>query len=178
LNAEEEPENPDYPKDPAFRAEFGPRGVLDCKATDTESDVVEKRFGPVGKQECEDTGPLTIERMKTVDEEFLDRAMSFIRRETEAGTPWFVWFAPSRMHFYTHLKEESQGVTGLGIYADGMVKHDGHVGQLLDLIDELGIADNTIVLWIADNGPHYNRASRMSATPPMPRSTPSQKPSG
>lgn len=156
LNAEEEPENPDYPSDPAFRAEFGPRGVLDCRATDTESDVVDDRFGPMGMQECKDTGPLTIERMKTADEEFVGRAMDFIRTNTEAGTPWFTWLSTSRMHFYTHLKEESQGVTGLGIFADGMVEHDGHVGQVLDLLDELQIADNTIVLYTADNGPHYN----------------------
>jgi arylsulfatase len=156
LNAEEEPENPDYPKDPAFRAEFGPRGVLDCKATDTESKVNDERFGPMGKQECTDTGPLTRKRMETADEEFLERAMDFIKRNTEAGKPWFTWLSTSRMHFYTHLKEESEGVTGLGIFADGMVEHDGHVGQILDLLDELGIADNTIVLYTADNGPHYN----------------------
>ncbi len=156
LNAEEEPENPDYPKDPEFRAEFGPRGVLDCKATDTPSDVDDPRFGPMGMQECEDTGPLTRKRMETVDEEFIGRAMDFIKRNTEAGTPWFTWLATSRMHFYTHLKEESEGVTGLGIFADGMVEHDGQVGQVLDLLDELGIADDTIVLYTADNGPHYN----------------------
>ncbi len=156
LNAEEEPENPDYPKDPAFRAEFGPRGVLDCKATDTESEIDDPRFGPMGKQVCEDTGPLTKKRMETADEEFIGRAMDFIKRNTEAGTPWFTWLSTSRMHFYTHLKPESEGVTGLGIFADGMVEHDGQVGQVLDLLDELGIADNTIVLYTADNGPHYN----------------------
>ncbi len=156
LNAEEEPENPDYPKDPAFRAEFGPRGVLDCKATDTESDIVDPRFGPMGKQVCEDTGPLTKKRMETADEEFVARAMSFIETNTKAGTPWFAWVSTSRMHFYTHLKEESEGVTGLGIFADGMVEHDGHVGQILDQLEQLKIADNTIVLYTADNGPHYN----------------------
>jgi len=156
LNAEEEPENPDYPSDPAFRAEFGPRGVLDCRATETESDVVDERFGPMGRQECTDTGPLTQERMKTADEEFVGRAIDFIRSNTEAGTPWFTWLSTSRMHFYTHLKDESAGVTGLGIFADGMVEHDGHVGQVLDLLDDLGIAENTIVLYTADNGPHYN----------------------
>jgi len=156
LNAEEEPENPDYPKDPAFRAEFGPRGVLDCKATARPSDFEDPRFGPMGKQQCEDTGPLTKKRMETADEEFVGRAMDFIKTNTKAGTPWFAWLSTSRMHFYTHLKEESEGVTGLGIFADGMVEHDGHVGQVLDLLDELGIADNTIVLYTADNGPHYN----------------------
>ena len=156
LNAEEEPENPDYPKDPAFKKEFGPRGVLDCKATDKEDPTEEPRFGKVGKQTIKDTGPLTKKRMETADEEFVGRAMDFIKRNTEAGKPWFTWVATSRMHFYTHLKKESEGVTGLGIFADGMVEHDGHVGQILDLLDKLGIADNTIVLYTADNGPHYN----------------------
>ena len=156
LNAEEEPENPDYPKDPKFRAEFGPRGVLDCVATDKESKVNDPRFGPMGKQECTDTGPLTKKRMETADEEFLDRTVKFIEKNHKTGKPWFAWFAPSRMHFYTHLKPESEGKTGLGIYADGMVEHDGHVGQLLKLLDELGIAENTIVFYTADNGPHYN----------------------
>jgi arylsulfatase len=156
LNAEEEPENPDYPEDPAFKAEFGPRGVLDCKASDKDDPTVDPRFGKMGKQVCEDTGPLTRKRMETADEEFLERAIDFIKRNTEAGKPWFTWLSTSRMHFYTHLKPESQGVTGLGIFADGMVEHDGHVGQVLDLLDELKIADNTIVLYTADNGPHYN----------------------
>ena len=156
LNAEEEPENPDYPKDPAFKAEFGPRGVLDCVATDTPSDEVDERFGAVGMQSCEDTGPLTKKRMETADDEFVGKAMDFIRKNTEAGKPWFTWLNTSRMHFYTHLKEESSGVTGLGVFADGMVEHDGHVGQVLDLLDELSITDSTIVLYTADNGPHYN----------------------
>ncbi len=156
LNAEEEPEHPDYPKNPAFRAEFGPRGVLDCVASDKASEVNDPRFGPMGKQECTDTGPLTKKRMETADEEFLDRTVKFIKKNHEAGRPWFAWFSSSRMHFYTHLKPESQGKTGLGIYADGMVEHDGHVGQLLDLLDELNIADNTIVIYTTDNGPHYN----------------------
>jgi arylsulfatase A-like enzyme len=148
--------NPDYPKDPAFKAEFGPRGVLDCTATEAESDEVDERFGAVGFQQCEDTGPLTKKRMETADEEFLEHAMSFIRANTEAGIPWFTWLNTSRMHFYTHLKEESTGVTGLGVFADGMVEHDGHVGQILDLLEELKIEENTIVLYTADNGPHYN----------------------
>ncbi len=156
LNAEEEPENPDYPKDPAFRAEFGPRGVLDCVATDSDSGEVDPRFGPMGKQRCTDTGPLTKQRMQTVDEELLDRTVQFIKKNHAANKPWFAWVATSRMHFYTHLKPESEGVTGLGIFADGMVEHDGHVGQLLDLLEKLNIADNTIVVYTVDNGPHYN----------------------
>jgi len=156
LNAEEEPENPDYPKDPAFRAEFGPRGVLDCVATDTDSGEIDPRFGPMGKQRCTDTGPLTKKRMQTADEEFIGRAAQFIKKANGAGKPWMAWVSTSRMHFYTHLKPESNGVTGLGIYADGMVEHDGHVGQLLDLLDDLDIADDTIVVYTTDNGPHFN----------------------
>ena len=110
----------------------------------------------MGKQICDDTGPLTRKRMETADEEFVGRAMDFIKTNSEAKKPWFAWVNTSRMHFYTHLKEESSGVTGLGIFADGMVEHDGHVGQMLDLLEELNVDDNTIVLYTADNGPHYN----------------------
>ena len=156
LNAEEEPENPDYPKDPGFKKKFGPRGVLDCKATKETDKTEDPRFGMVGKQSCKDTGPLTKKRMETADEEFLDRTMKFIKKNTEAKKPWFAWLATSRMHFYTHLKPESDGVTGLGIYADGMVEHDGQVGQVLDLLEQLKIDDNTIVVYTVDNGPHYN----------------------
>ncbi len=140
LNAEEEPEHPDYFKDPELRKKYGPRGVIKATAD--------------GK--IEDTGPLTRKRMETVDEEFLAATQDFIDRAHKADKPFFVWFNPSRMHFYTHLKKESQGVTGLGIYADGMVEHDGHVGELLKKLDDLGIADNTIVIYTCDNGPHYN----------------------
>ena len=156
LNAEEEPENEDYPKDPAFRERFGPRGVLDSKASDKDDPTVDPRFGRVGRQTIKDTGPLNRKRMETVDEEFLDRAKAFIRQQHQAGKPWMTWMNTSRMHFYTHLKKESQGVTGLGLYADGMVEHDKHVGQLLDLLDELKITDNTIVVYTCDNGPHFN----------------------
>jgi arylsulfatase len=140
LNAEEEPEHPDYFKDPKLRKRYGPRGVIKATAG--------------GK--VEDTGPLTRKRMETADEEFLAATVDFIQRSHRAGEPFFAWFNSSRMHFYTHLKPESDGVTGLGIYADGMVEHDGHVGQLLDLLDELGITENTIVVYTTDNGPHYN----------------------
>ena len=156
LNAEEEPENEDYPKDPAFRATFGPRGVLDTKASDKDDPTVDPRFGRVGMQTVTDTGPLTRTRMETVDEDFLDHTKKFIRQNHETGKPWMAWMNTSRMHFYTHLKKESQGVTGLGLYADGMMEHDNHVGQLLDLLDELKIADNTIVIYTCDNGPHFN----------------------
>mgnify|MGYP000165095191 CR=1 FL=1 len=152
LNAEEEPENEDYPKDPAFKEEFGPRGVLDCKAADKDDPTVDPRFGKVGRQTIKDTGPLTRKRMETADEEFLARALDFIDRAHKADTPFFAWFNPTRMHVWTHLKEESRGATGQGLYADGLVEHDSHVGQLLKKLDDLGIADNTIVIWTTDNG--------------------------
>jgi arylsulfatase A-like enzyme len=136
LNAEEEPENADYPKHPEFRQRFGPRGVLKSTAD--------------GK--TQDTGPLTKKRMETVDEEFLAASLDFIDRAQKANKPFFVWFNATRMHIWTHLKKESEGKTGLGIYADGMVEHDSHVGQLLKKLDDLGIAQNTIVIYTTDNG--------------------------
>ena len=136
LNAEEEPENPDYPKDPDFKKRFGPRGVLKCTAD--------------GK--IEDTGPLTKKRMETVDEEFLAAALDFIDRQHKANKPFFCYFNSTRMHIFTHLKPASQGKTGLGLYPDGMVEHDGMVGELLKKLDDLGIADNTIVVYTTDNG--------------------------
>ena len=153
LNSEEEPENVDYPKDPQFLARFGPRGVLKCKATTTVSAAPpDPRFGPWGKQTCENTGPLTTKRMETIDDELVAASTDFMDRAGKAGKPFFIWFAPSRMHIWTHLKPASQGKTGLGIYADGMVEHDGQVGELLKKLDDLGIADNTIVIYTSDNG--------------------------
>jgi arylsulfatase A-like enzyme len=152
LNAEEEPENPDYPKNPEFKARFGPRGAMKCIATDTETPGDDPRFGPWGKQKCEDTGPLTKKRMETADEEFLGASLNFMDRAHDAKKPFFVWFNSTRMHIFTHLKPESQGVTGLGTYPDGMVEHDGQVGQLLKKLDDLGIAKNTIVIYTTDNG--------------------------
>ena len=136
LNAEQEPEHPDYPKDPEFKKKFGPRGVIKSSAD--------------GK--IEDTGPLTIKRMETVDEEVTAAALDFMDRANKANKPFFVWWNSTRMHIWTHLKKESKGKTGLGVYADGMVEHDGHVGQLLDKLKELGIEDNTIVMYSTDNG--------------------------
>ncbi|QJE98827.1 arylsulfatase [Luteolibacter luteus] len=136
LNAEEEPENPDYPKDPEFKKKFGPRGVLKCTAD--------------GK--IEDTGPLTKKRMETVDEEFLAGAKDFIDRSHKAGKPFFCWYNSTRMHIYTHLKPASVGKTNSGTQGDGMVEHDGMVGELLKQLDDLGIANDTIVVYTTDNG--------------------------
>ena len=132
LNAEDEPEHPDYPKNPAFKAQFGPRGVMKCVAVPTDTPGDDPRFGTWGKQKCEDTGPLTKKRMETIDEEFLGATNDFIERANRDKKPFFVWFNPSRMHIWTRLKPESQGKTGLGIYPDGMVEHDGQVGQVLE----------------------------------------------
>ena len=136
LNAEEEPEGYFYPKDPAFRKQYGPRGVIKSSAD--------------GK--IEDTGPLNIARMPTIDEEFLGAAKDFIGRQARANRPFFCWFNSTRMHVFTHLKPASLGKTGKGIHADGMVEHDGMVGELLQQLDDLGIANNTIVLYTTDNG--------------------------
>ncbi len=154
LNAEEEPEHVDYPKDPAFYARFGPRGVLKCKATDIDDPTVHPRWGRVGKQTIEDTGPLTRKRMEMVDQEFIDAAFGFMDRAHRASKPFFVWVATSRMHFYTHLSDTWKGKSGLNKYADGMLQHDHQVGLLLNKLDDLGIADNTIVLYTGDNGVH------------------------
>ncbi len=158
LNAEEEPEAADYPKDPAFLAKYGPRGVLDCVATDVDSSVVDRRFGAVGKQKCEDTGPLTRKRMETIDDETVVKAEDFIKRQVAAKKPFFAWVNFTHMHFRTHTKPESLGQAGPGqsFYHDAMVDHDKNVGQLVDLVDQLGIADDTIVIYSTDNGPHRN----------------------
>ena len=155
LNAHVEPYNEDYPKDPEFKAKFAPRDVVHSWATADEQPGEEGRFGKPGKQKIEEIGPLTLERIPVVDEEYLEQSLRFIREQHDADTPFFVWHNASRMHFPTMLKPESTGVTGQGIFADGMVEHDGHVGQLLDLLDELDIAENTIVIWASDNGPMF-----------------------
>ncbi|PZQ96677.1 MAG: arylsulfatase [Cereibacter sphaeroides] len=152
LNAEEEPENPDYPADPAFKAKFGPRGVLDCVATEADTESPDPRFGAWGKQKCVDTGPLTRKRMETIDEEVTAKTLDFMDKAKASGKPMFVWYNTTRMHVFTHLKPESKGKTGLGVYADGMVEHDGMVGEILAKIKELGIEDNTIVMYSTDNG--------------------------
>jgi arylsulfatase A-like enzyme len=151
LNIEEEPELPDYPTG-KLRERIMPRGVVKAKAISTDNPVEDPKYGAWGKQEAEDTGPLTQKRMETIDEEFLAETKDFIGRANKADKPFFVWFNATRMHVFTHLKKESKGKTGLGIFPDGMVEHDGHVGELLDLLDELNITENTIVIWGTDNG--------------------------
>jgi arylsulfatase A-like enzyme len=153
LNAEEEPENEDYPQDPEFRKKFGPRGVIHSWANAD------------GTQKIEDTGPLTKKRMETVDDETSDRALDFIREQQQAGNPWFVWWNGTRMHFRTHVKAAHRGISGQDEYADGMVEHDMHIGKFLNLLDELDITDDTIVFYSTDNGPHYNTWPDAAATP-------------
>src|SRR5262249_30587432 len=134
LNAEEEPENPDYPKDSNFHKKFGPPGVLKCRAADKDDTTIDPAFGKVGKQVIENTGPLNTKRMETIDEEFLASAIDFMERKTKEGKPWFCYFNSTRMHVWTHLKPSSEGKTGLGVYPDGMVELDGLVGQLTNSI--------------------------------------------
>jgi arylsulfatase A-like enzyme len=167
LNAEEEPELPDYPKDPAFKAKYGPRGVLDCKASNIDDQTVDPRFGKVGKQVCKDTGPLTKERMVTIDDDITNRAVDFIKRQKDAGKPFFVWVNTTHMHFRTHTKPESIGQAGRwqSPYHDTMIDHDKNVGTVLKALDDLGIADNTFVMYSTDNGPHMNSWPDGAMTP-------------
>ncbi|MCE2912652.1 MAG: sulfatase-like hydrolase/transferase [Rubrivivax sp.] len=157
LNAEEEPELRMWSKDPGFNSRYRPRGVLDSVATQEDDATVDPRFGKVGKQKIRDTGPLTTKRMETVDEEFVDRTKKFITSAAQAKQPFLAWFNPSRMHLYTHLKPASRNLASdisseFDIYGSGLMEHDGHVGQLLKLLDDLKIADNTIVVYTTDNG--------------------------
>jgi arylsulfatase len=158
LNAEEEPENEDYPRDmkmpngKSFLQQFGPRGVLHCKATGPE------------QQSCEDTGPLTRKRMETIDDETVAATKDFVTRQVKAGKPFFAWWNGTRMHFRTHVRAEHRH-KGNDEYTDGMIEHDANVGELLKLLEDLGIADNTIVLYSTDNGPHYNTWPDAGTTP-------------
>ena len=141
LNAEEEPELPDYPKDPEFKKKFGPRGVLHCLADGK------------GGQTIKDTGPLTKKRMETIDEEITAGALAWMEKQAKAEQPFFLWYNSTAMHFRTHLADKNRGKSGQDDYSDRMVTHDEQVGELLDKLDELGIADNTIVMYSTDNGP-------------------------
>ena len=153
LNAEDEPEHPDYFKDPELRKRFGTRGVIHSWAN------------PDGTQKIESTGPLTKKRMETIDEEVTAHALRFMEDAKAADKPFFLWWNSTRMHIWTRLKEESEGKTGLGIYPDGMVEHDGHVGQLLDKLTELGLDENTIVMYSTDNGAEVFTWPNGGATP-------------
>jgi arylsulfatase len=153
LNAEEEPEEEDYPKDPEFKKAFGPRGVLHCKADGK------------GGQTIEDTGPLTKKRMETIDDEVTERALRFVDEAHEADEPFFLWYNTTAMHFRTHRADKHKGKSGQGFYNDVMVAHDEHIGEMLDKLDELGIADDTIVMYSTDNGPHYNSWPDAGITP-------------
>ena len=152
LNAEDEPEHPDYPRTPSSNSSSVPVACSDARRPLSRHPGEDPRFGKWGKQNCEDTGPLDKKRMETVDQEFLDATLNFIDRANRDKKPFLAWFNPSRMHIWTRLKPESDGKTGLGIYPDGMVEHDGQVGQLLKKLDDLGIANNTIVIYTTDNG--------------------------
>ena len=167
LNAEEEPELADYPKDPAFKAKYGPRGVLDCKASDKDDATIDPRFGKVGKQVCKDTGPLTKKRMETVDDDIADRATDFIKRQKNANKPFFIWVNFTHMHTRTHTKPESIGQSGRwqSPYHDTMIDHDKNVGAVLKALDDLGMADDTIVMYSTDNGPHMNTWPDGAMTP-------------
>lgn len=152
LNAEEEPENFNYPRDPAFRERFGPRGVIKSSADG----------------EIQDTGPLTRKRMETIDDETSAAAIDFMKRQNDAGTPFFTWMNTTRMHFRTHVRPEHRsdpGLTALTEYADGMIEHDAIVGELLKALDDMGIADDTIVIYTTDNGPHQNTWPDAGTTP-------------
>jgi arylsulfatase A-like enzyme len=159
LNAEEEPENEDYPTDlilangKKFKEVYGPRGVIHSWSDGK------------GGQKVEDTGPLTKKRMETIDDESIAATKEFIKKQVAAGKPFFTWWNGTRMHFRTHVKEEHRGISGQDEYSDGMVEHDLHVGELLDLLDELGITDNTVVMYSTDNGPHYNTWPDAATTP-------------
>jgi len=168
LNAEEEPEDFNYPRDPKFREQFGPRGVLRTKATDIDDPTEQPRWGRIGKQTIEDTGALTRKRMETIDDETSAAAMEFMQRQAEAGKPFFVWMNTTRMHFRTHVRPEhrdQRGLTARTEYADGMIEHDTTVGSLLKKLDDLQVAGNTIVIYTTDNGPHMNTWPDGAMTP-------------
>jgi len=170
LNASEEPEARDYPPAadfPNFLGNFGPRGVLDCKATDTDDPTVDPRFGKVGKQTIKDTGPLTKKRMETIDDDIADRSVDYLKRQKAAGKPVFLWVNFTHMHFRTHTKPESLGQSGRwqSAYHDTMIDHDKNVGQVLQALDDLGMEDDTIVMYSTDNGPHMNSWPDGAMTP-------------
>ena len=165
LNAEEEPELPDYPKDPKFKEMFGPRGVLHCVATDKDDPTEQPRWGRVGKQKIQDTGPLTKKRMETVDEEITAHALDWMEKQVKAEKPFFLWYNSTACHMWTHLAAKNRGKSGQDDYSDRMVVHDEQIGQMLDKLDELGVADNTIVMYSTDNGPENDTWPDAANTP-------------
>src|SRR5450432_1707104 len=161
LNAMEEPYQDDYPKNPAYRARFGPRNILDCKASTTDDATVDPRFGKVGFQTIVDGGPLPPHPnmdptaktdMEDIEPELVRRSEDFMDRSVKAGKPFFLWHNATRMHVYTHLSPKWAGKSGFGLYADGMMELDWEVGEILKKLDDLGVADNTIVMFTSDNG--------------------------
>lgn len=167
LNAEEEPELADYPKDPEYLKKYGPRGVLRCKATDRDDPTEDPRFGKIGKQTIEDTGALTKKRMETIDDETSAAAIDFMKRQHSAGKPFFVWFNSTRMHLRTHVRAEHRGryTHGDSEYLDGMMEHDDTIGTLLQALDDMGVTQDTIVVYTSDNGPHMNTWPDAAMTP-------------
>lgn len=170
LNTQEEFEEVDYPKDPAFFAKYGTRGVLRTKATDVDDPTVDPRFGRVGKQTIVDTGQLTRERMKTMDHEFIKASLDFMQRSKNDEKPFFVWLNPCRMHMYTRLSDESRYLaapytTEHDFYGSGLIEHDQQIGDLLDSMEEMGILDNTIVIYSTDNGPEHSARLHGGTTP-------------
>ncbi len=170
LNTEEEPEDIDYPADPEFKKKYGTRGVLHCFATDKDDATVDPRFGKVGKQRIEDTGPLTRKRMETVDEEFIDASFKFMDKAKTEGKPFFVWIAASRMHVFTHvpkryLDSAKQYTSGDDVHGAGMIQHDENIGSVLKKLDDMGISENTIVIYSTDNGPETETYPYGATTP-------------
>src|SRR5262245_56237111 len=168
LNAEEDPEDFNYPQGAKFKEMFGPRGVLHTWSTTKDDATTDPRWGRVGKQRIEDSGPLTRKRMETIDDETSDAAIDFIKRQHAAGKPFFCWYNSTRMHFRTHVRAEHRdqpGLTARTEYQDGMIEHDAVVGKILKALDDMGLDDNTIVLYTTDNGPHANSWPDGATTP-------------
>jgi len=167
LNAEEDPEDIDYPKDERFRSKFLPRGVIHSWATDKDDPTEQPRWGRIGKQKIEDTGPLTKKRMETIDDDIVATAKDFISRQNKAGKPFFCWVNTTHMHLRTHTKPSSIGQAGehQSFYHDTMIDHDKNVGELLDHLDKLGITEDTVVMYSTDNGPHMNTWPDGAMTP-------------
>ena len=168
LNAEEEPERPYWPKsDTAYVSTNSPRGVLKTKATDRDDPTEQPHWGRVGKQTIEDTGPLNRKRMETIDDETTAAAIDFMQRQVKANKPFFVWMNTTRMHVFTHVRQSMLGQSGMpgNEYADGMIEHDGDVGKLLKTLDDLGITNDTIVVYTTDNGPNQFSWPDAATTP-------------